>query len=325
MTEDAFKYDVALSFAGEDREYVAQVAAILERAGVRLFYDEYERVTLWGKDLYVHLQGVYASASRYTVMFISQYYARKLWTNHERQAAQSRAFSERREYILPARFDDTEIPGVLPTIGYIDIREMPAEEFARLILQKLGVSEAPGYEGPPRNEILDLIVRIQSRQPPLAQCVAEALVLATKYDAADLADFCSKELVGYPYPLPESEMTKYSHRAMQAFCTAGELNLTALSYRGSSVFDFIHANRDKFVEKLLFIAESIAQIERKHVEGNKGAWVVRRSVADFNPQAENGDQIVTCYSRPQAYEDIAEGARAELTRRLSTLLAMGRT
>src|SRR5439155_24562734 len=32
-----------------------------------------------------------------------------------------RAFMEKREYILPARFDDTQIPGVLPTVGYIDL------------------------------------------------------------------------------------------------------------------------------------------------------------------------------------------------------------
>ncbi len=48
-------------------------------------------------------------------MFLSRNYAAKLWTNHEREAAQARAFRENEEYILPIRLDDTEIPGILQT------------------------------------------------------------------------------------------------------------------------------------------------------------------------------------------------------------------
>jgi hypothetical protein len=98
------RYDVALSFAGEDREYVDHVAGALVRSGVSVFYDRYEEASLWGKNIYVHLQSVYSEAATFTVMFVSLAYAKKLWTNHERESAQSRAFTERREYILPARF-----------------------------------------------------------------------------------------------------------------------------------------------------------------------------------------------------------------------------
>src|SRR5689334_12046341 len=50
-----FPYDVALSFAGEQRPYVLRVAAALRRRGVRTFYDDYEKPEMWGKDLYEHL------------------------------------------------------------------------------------------------------------------------------------------------------------------------------------------------------------------------------------------------------------------------------
>jgi len=70
-------------------------------------------------------------------MFLSCHYAEKLWTNHERKSAQARAFKEKGEYILPARFDDTEIPGILPTIGYINLRSLQPEEFGKLIIEKL--------------------------------------------------------------------------------------------------------------------------------------------------------------------------------------------
>lgn len=140
-------YDVAFSFAGEDRDYVEEVAAALMKSGIRVFYDRYEMVDLWGKDLYTHLRAVYQSRARYTVMFISKHYAHKLWTNHERESAQARAFNENNEYILPARFDDTEVPGVLPTTGYLDLRARSPVELADAIAVKLGKRLDPASGG----------------------------------------------------------------------------------------------------------------------------------------------------------------------------------
>jgi hypothetical protein len=77
------------------------------------------------------------------VLFISRHYSEKLWTSHERQAAQERAFKERgREYILPVRIDETAMPGILTTVGYIDIRE-GIEEIGRMLLSKLGRLQPP--------------------------------------------------------------------------------------------------------------------------------------------------------------------------------------
>ena len=134
-------YDVALSFAGEDRPYVQQVAAVLHQIGVKVFYDEYHRVNLWGKDLYSHLDDVYRKKSRYCVVFVSKAYKKKLWANHERQSAQARAFRSRKEYILPAKFDVTEIPGLRPTQGFIDLRTVGPKELAWMIVEKLGMRD----------------------------------------------------------------------------------------------------------------------------------------------------------------------------------------
>ncbi len=130
-------YHVALSFAGEDRPYVEEVATHLARNGVGVFYDNRERVNLWGKDLYQELSSIYRNRAHFTVVFISQHYARKLWTQHELKSAQARAFEESREYILPARFDDTEIPGILKTTGYVDLQTMSPQELAEEIMAKL--------------------------------------------------------------------------------------------------------------------------------------------------------------------------------------------
>ena len=131
------KFDIALSFAGEDREYVDEVANLLRDSGVKVFYDLFEEAKLWGKDLYDYLSDIYMNEAFYTIMFISEYYAYKLWPTHERKSMQARAFQENQEYILPARFDDTPIPGVLPTIGYISLQERSPSDFVKIIHKKL--------------------------------------------------------------------------------------------------------------------------------------------------------------------------------------------
>lgn len=132
------KYHVALSFAGEDRSYVEQVATLLRAEGVDVFYDLFEEADLWGKDLYTHLSDVYQKMALFTVMFVSDAYRTKLWTNHERRSAQARAFSDSKEYILPALFDDSiEVPGLLKTTGYVSLKTKTPEQLASLIVQKL--------------------------------------------------------------------------------------------------------------------------------------------------------------------------------------------
>jgi hypothetical protein len=134
-----YEYDAALSFAGEDRVYVESVAEVLRQLGVSVFYDKYEEVDLWGKDLYVHLDEVYRKKAKYCVIFASENYAKKLWTNHERTSAQARAFESGTEYILPARFDNTEIPGIRSTTGYLFLGDRTPEQLALVIAAKVGV------------------------------------------------------------------------------------------------------------------------------------------------------------------------------------------
>jgi len=136
---EQYDYDVALSFAGENREAVAAIAECLRGHGVSVFYDDFEKTGLWGKDLQEHLANVYMRWARYAVVFVSIYYRNRVWTRHELKAALARALNERGEYVLPVRFDDTELDGLLPTIGYLDLRKDTPAEVCIRICEKLGV------------------------------------------------------------------------------------------------------------------------------------------------------------------------------------------
>jgi len=131
------RWDVALSFASAQRDYVEQVAQALKARGVRCFYDANEQIDLWGKYLVEELPAIYAEQAATVVVFVSAEYVAHDWTRVERRAALNRAVRERREYVLPARFDDTPLPGLLSDLVTIDVRTKTPQQFAAMIADKL--------------------------------------------------------------------------------------------------------------------------------------------------------------------------------------------
>ena len=140
------RWDVALSFAGAQREYVGQVAVALKARGVRCFYDADRQVRLWGTHLAEELPRIYERESAVVVVFVSADYAGGDWTRLERRAAFSRAVRKAGVCVLPARFDDSELPGLLPDVVAIDLHEYSPGRFANLVVAKLadlGISPSP--------------------------------------------------------------------------------------------------------------------------------------------------------------------------------------
>jgi len=183
------EFEVALSYASEDRGYVGDVADHLVNHGVKIFYDRYEQANTWGKDLYEHFSDIYANKANYTVMFISEHYRQKMWTNVERRAAQSRAIRENREYILPARFDDTEIPGLLPTIHYVSLKNVAPAELSIMIMEKLGrqpqahkAYAAPPPRTPDLNGDVDFIYSSHNGRTRIGSDKLEFEIHWSKYD-----------------------------------------------------------------------------------------------------------------------------------------------
>ena len=155
------RWDVALSFAGAQRAYVERVAAALKARGVRCFYDADEQVELWGRHLAEELPRIYAEESAAVVVFVSAEYAGAGWTRLERRAAFSRAVAEAGVYVLPARFDDSELPGLLDDVVSVDLRRYAPEQFADLVAARLGglADSLPGGQraraGWPLGEVTD--------------------------------------------------------------------------------------------------------------------------------------------------------------------------
>lgn len=137
-------YQVALSFAGEQRAYVRAVAEALAARHIAVFYDEFEAVNLWGKDGTEHFHQVFAQDAQYVVMFISAEYVAKSWTRHERRSALSRQIEDESEFVLPVRFDATPVPGIPSTLQYLEAARFTPAELAVLIAEKVGHAPTAG-------------------------------------------------------------------------------------------------------------------------------------------------------------------------------------
>lgn len=133
-----FKFEVALSYASEQKDYVDVAYNIISKNGIKCFYDPMFKSKLWGTNLPAYFHDVYYSQSRYCIMFISKEYVSKAWTLHESRSAIQRQIEQLGNYILPVIFDDCDLPGLqLSTIGCLFVKDTKAEQVASMFLEKL--------------------------------------------------------------------------------------------------------------------------------------------------------------------------------------------
>ncbi len=134
-------FDVAVSFAGTERDHAQRLSEIVRDAGFKVFYDNFYPEHLWGKDLVAFFDDIYRGKSRYCVIFVSKEYLKRIWTNLERRSAQAKALELKGgEYILPVFVDDSELPGMPKTVGHVRLGERSIEEIAALLIRKLQMS-----------------------------------------------------------------------------------------------------------------------------------------------------------------------------------------
>ena len=154
--DSSHEYDVAVTFAGEDRAYVEDVVRQVQAAGFKVFYDQDEQVALWGEDMTEFFPKVYEERARFAVMFVSRHYAAKAWTRFERRSVLLRAIRQESAYLLPVQLDATKLDGLRESVVYLDGIKAGPDGVAAAILHKLGGVHSDGgglFNGyVPRNE-----------------------------------------------------------------------------------------------------------------------------------------------------------------------------
>ena len=136
---DTHQFDVALSFPGESRDYVKDIA---ENLNDKLdpdscFYDGYYRAQLSRPDLDVLLQNIYRSRSKLIVVFLGHDYQKSEWCGIEFRSVRDILKGCDRSRIMYVRMDDGAVEGVMPIDGYIDARQHTPEVVAQFIHQRV--------------------------------------------------------------------------------------------------------------------------------------------------------------------------------------------
>ena len=133
----SYEYDIAISFAGEDRPFAEELADALHSRGVHVFYDKHQKADLWGQSLTERLAQIYTEKAQFCLMLISRHYVEKAYTRLERQAAQSRALYDM-GYILPVRLDDSDVPGMLDTVACLLVPPETPDSIAKAVALRTG-------------------------------------------------------------------------------------------------------------------------------------------------------------------------------------------
>lgn len=82
---DVFEFEVALSFAGENRELARFIAESLDLLDVPVFFDEMFEVNFLGKAWSSRFKDIFATKSRFVVCLLDKYHAEKIWPTFERE------------------------------------------------------------------------------------------------------------------------------------------------------------------------------------------------------------------------------------------------
>ncbi|WP_281290148.1 TIR domain-containing protein [Rhodoligotrophos appendicifer] len=133
------QFDVALSFPGEARAYVEQVAKHLERllGPDRYFYDRNYTAQLARPSLDTFLQAIYRERSRMVVVFAGGDYQLKDWCGVEFRAVREIINAREHDRIMFVRMDDGEVEGIFGHDGYADSRHHDAAEIASFIVERV--------------------------------------------------------------------------------------------------------------------------------------------------------------------------------------------
>ena len=97
---------------------------------------------MWGSDVRVKLAEVYANDALFMVVFLSESYPERDWTDFELSVGNEAAEKRTKDYLLPLRLDDVKVVGVKSTIGYVDLREVGVKKTAELVSEKVEAANA---------------------------------------------------------------------------------------------------------------------------------------------------------------------------------------
>lgn len=119
-----FIYDVAISFAGENRELAGFIVDSLRKSDYEVFFDEFYEANYLGTSWESHFEKIFNKESRYVICILDKYHKEKIWTTFERDC-----FSERIKdgAVIPIFLDNTKFKSITSDIACLEFKFNPKD------------------------------------------------------------------------------------------------------------------------------------------------------------------------------------------------------
>ncbi len=139
----AKRFRIAFSFAGEKRDFVAQVATILAKqfGEAAILYDKYHNAEFSRSDLAFYLPDLYEKEADLVVAVFCPDYESKEWCGLEWNAIYGLLKQRKIGEVMLARFERFEGKGLRGLAGYTDLDLLTPSQAADEILERLAINE----------------------------------------------------------------------------------------------------------------------------------------------------------------------------------------
>jgi hypothetical protein len=308
---------VFVSHSSKDNEFVRRLVDDLKALGHSPWLDQWEiRV---GDCIVSKVQSGLKQAD-YVVVVLSPDAVESGWVEREWKQAYWTEIESRRIVVLPLLLRQCELPTLLQTKRYADFTnryELGLAQLAQAILPSDSRAVVMPAPPPLDDELTALLIKLHARQPPLAECVAEALSVGRTARDESLIAFCTNELAGWP----EGTTREADHRAIEVFCSPNRRpNPDFWGQNIGGMFADM-AEDENFVTRKLVLRHSLSRLERFSRETSSNSYMTFDvPLSAFLPDADKPDIPISCFGRGSAYADVVEATRTELTKRLVSLL-----
>ncbi len=132
-----YRFDFAISYAGEEAGIAADLCELLRSSGSEVFFADDHKVYLLGKRLRATLPLAFGAHTRFAVVIVSKHYVQKYWTQLEFHIARAEETQRDFEFILPLRIDDADLRGLANDAVYLDLRKEGIFRTADILIAKL--------------------------------------------------------------------------------------------------------------------------------------------------------------------------------------------
>lgn len=193
------RFDIAVSFADEQRRYVEHTVVAARNLGLKVFYDKDALFDWWGLNFIVEQRKIYSGSTLFVVPFISKEYLERPFPMDEFAAAMIKAVRLRHPYVLPIVVGDVDIPAELlhPHIGFLRAEDHTPEELATRMKVKVDEAKLSGGRPEGLDVVGSRVLRLPTVVPATFSKYRELEAIVVYFGERLEAAGRQLELVGY--------------------------------------------------------------------------------------------------------------------------------